>query len=194
MRTIRKKLRPTPSGTSWIWKGGRVSQRRIIAEIFAKRRDDLVKYASAVSGDEAGAEDLVQEAWLRCDRAARASTIQRPVHLLWRVLRNISIDRGRRIARENRTFVAGESDLRLSVHADDQPSVENLLIAREELARVQAVLDGLDARTRKAFEMHRFEGAKLREIAANLGVSVTVAHGLVGQALKRVREAVGQDF
>lgn len=168
-------------------------QRRIIAELFAERRSDLVKYAGAVSGDEAGAEDLVQEAWLRCDRAARASTIERPIHLLWRILRNVSIDRSRRIAHESRTVVAGESDGRLAAHPDGQPSVEDMLIAREELARIQAVLDGLDTRTRRAFEMHRFEGAKLREIAASLGVSVTVAHGHVAKALTLVRAAVRQD-
>ncbi len=171
-----------------------MSQRKIIAEVFTERRDDLVKYAGAVSGDEAGAEDLVQEAWLRCDRAAHASTIKRPIHLLWRILRNISIDRSRRIAHEKRTIVAGESEERLSVHPDDRPSSEDMLIARDELARIQAVLNGLDPRTRRAFELHRFEGAKLREIAVTLDISVTVAHGLVAQALKLVREAVSRDF
>jgi len=170
-----------------------VSQRRIIAEIVAERREELTRYAGAVSGDEAGAEDLVQEAWLRCDRIASGQTVDRPVHLLWRILRNLSIDRSRRISREYRTFPAGGSD-RLEGRPDGQPSVEDLLIAREELSRVQAVLDGLDPRTRIAFEMHRFEGARLREIAARLGVSVTVAHGLVARALKLIREAVREDF
>ncbi|WP_414902130.1 sigma-70 family RNA polymerase sigma factor [Sphingomonas flavalba] len=170
-----------------------MSQRRVIAELFAERRDDLVKYAGAVSGDDAGAEDLVQEAWLRCDRAARDGRIERPAHLLWRILRNVSIDRGRRIAHEKRMIVGGESEQRLAVHADEQPCVEAMLIAREELARIQAVLDTLDPRTRSAFEMHRFEGARLRQIAARLGVSVTVAHGLVAKALARVRQAVRQD-
>lgn len=170
-----------------------MSQRSIIAEIFTERRDDLVKYAGAVSGDEASAEDLVQEAWLRCDRAARISTIRQPVHLLWRVLRNISIDRSRRIAHEGRTLAAPDSRLDLSAHGDNQPSAEDMVIARDELARIQSALDGLDPRTRKAFEMHRFEGARLREIAAGLGVSVTVAHGLVAQALRHVREAVGRE-
>ncbi len=37
----------------------------------------------------------------------------------------------------------------------------------------------LPERVRIAVEMHRFGGARLREIAAELGVSVTVAHELV---------------
>lgn len=167
--------------------------RRILAELLVERREELVRYASVVGGDEAGAEDLVQEAWLRCDSAARIQPIAKPAHLLWRVLRNLSIDRSRRGAHERRTFASGQSDQLWESLPDDRVSIEDLLIAREELSAIQAVLDGLDARTRKAFEMHRFEGAKLREIAVSLDVSVTTAHGLVAAAMRRIREAIQQD-
>lgn len=170
-----------------------MSQRRHLSDIIAARRDELVRYAGVVSGDLAGAEDLVQEAWLRCDRAAAVQTVSRPVHLLWRVLRNLSIDRSRRMAHERRTLAAGDSQQHLTVVPDVQPSAEDILIAREELSRIQAVLDGLDPRTRAAFEMHRFEGARLREIAARLDVSITTAHGLIARAMALIRDAVRQD-
>ena len=168
-------------------------QSKVIAELLEERREELVKYASAVSGDEAGAEDLVQEAWLRCDQAARTEPVAKPAHLLWRVLRNLSIDRGRRVAREGRTFLGGQQDQQWENLPDDQPSIEAMLIARHELAAIQRVLDRLDRRTREAFEMHRFEGAKLREIAARLGISITTAHGLVASAMRQIREAACRD-
>lgn len=168
-------------------------QSKVIAELLQERRGEMVKYASAVSGDEASAEDLVQEAWVRCDRAARAEPIIQPARLLWRILRNLSIDRGRRIAIEARTFVGGQDDAQYENLPDNQPSVEDMLIAREELAVIQHVLDGLDSRTRAAFEMHRFEGAKLREIADRIGISITTAHGLVAEATRQVRAAARQD-
>ncbi|MBT0671538.1 hypothetical protein HT136_24515 [Novosphingobium profundi] len=71
-----------------------MSQTEVIAGLLEERRDEMVKYASAVSGDEASAEDLVQEAWLRCDRAAKTEPLLKPARLLWRILRNLSIDRG----------------------------------------------------------------------------------------------------
>ncbi|TCM20400.1 RNA polymerase sigma-70 factor (ECF subfamily) [Novosphingobium sp. PhB165] len=164
-------------------------QRDVITDIVTERRDELVRYAGAVSGDADGAEDLVQEAWLRLDQAARVQEVAKPTHLLWRVLRNLSIDRSRRIAHEGRV-VAQADERRFAELPDDQASVEAMLIARDELARIQRVLDALDPRTRTAFEMHRFEGAKLREIAARLGVSVTVAHGLVAAAIREIRAAI----
>jgi RNA polymerase sigma factor (sigma-70 family) len=164
-----------------------------IAEIFAARRRELVSYAGAVSGDAAGAEDLVQEAWLRCNRAAAVKTVAEPAHLLWRVLRNLSIDRARRLLRERRLFVSGDIDDSLTVVSDAESSVEEILVAREELLRIQTVLDGLDAETRAAFEMHRFEGARLREIAECLDISVTTAHARIAHAMARIRAAVRKD-
>jgi RNA polymerase sigma-70 factor (ECF subfamily) len=174
-------------------KGGQVPQSKVIAELLEERRDEMVKYAGAVSGDEASAEDLVQEAWLRCNRAAKTQTLVQPARLLWRILRNLSIDRGRRIAIQSRTFVAGQDDPQWESLPDDRPSVEDMLIAREELALIQRVMDAFDPRTRAAFELHRFEGAKLREIAQRLGISVTTAHGLVAEATRRVRAAARRD-
>ena len=170
-----------------------MSQSKVIAELLEERRDEMVKYASAVSGDEGSAEDLVQEAWLRCDRAAKTEPLLQPARLLWRILRNLSIDRGRRIAIQSRTMVASQDDPRWENLPDDRLSVEDLLIAREELVLIQRVLDTLDSRTRTAFEMHRFEGAKLREIAERLGISITTAHGLVAEATRLVRAAARRD-
>ena len=42
----------------------------------------------------------------------------------------------------------------------------------------------LPERTRVALEMHRFGGFKLREIAAHLGISVTVTHELIAAACR----------
>lgn len=170
-----------------------MSKHSELTEFIMTRRADLVRYAGVVSGDAAGAEDLVQEAWLRCNRVAAVGALAQPAHLLWRVLRNLSIDRGRRVARERRTFAASDrADVAAGV-ADVRPSVEAALLAREELARVQRALDRLDPLTRAAFEMHRFEGAKLREIAGRLGISITTAHDRIAQAMVLVRAAVRDD-
>lgn len=170
-----------------------MSERRDLADIFTARRHELVRYAGVVSGDTGGAEDLVQEAWLRCHQTAAAETVAQPVHLLWRVLRNLAIDRGRRLATERRTVTTGGTEQFPTVISDAQPSAERALIAREELARIQRVLDGLDHETRAAFAMHRLEGAKLREIAARLGISVTTAHERVTRAVALIRTAVRED-
>jgi RNA polymerase sigma-70 factor (ECF subfamily) len=51
-------------------------------------------------------------------------------------------------------------------------------------------MDELPARTRIALEMRRIEGAKLRDIAQRLGVSVPVAHSIVAEGIAYCRRRV----
>ncbi len=44
-------------------------------------------------------------------------------------------------------------------------------------------LDELPGRTRTAFEMHRLGGQTLQSVAAKLGISTTLTHQLIHQAL-----------
>ena len=76
--------------------------------------------------------------------------------------------------------------------ASDQPSVESVLVHRDELRTLAAALVELPERTRLAFNMHRLEGRPLREVAERLDISITRAQQLVKAAMvhgaKRLRE------
>lgn len=152
-------------------------QTKQFDEIVAQRRD-LIRYASRITGDRDNAEDVVQEAYLRLGEMAAKQPLARPGGYLARIVRNLAIDRLWRSRRESDAFVAdGETALANTI--SEAPTPEQSALARDALVRLGAALSELPERTRIAVEMHRFGGAKLREIADELGVSVTVAHGLV---------------
>ena len=69
---------------------------------------------------------------------------------------------------------------------DEQPSVETHLIAREQLALLQRVLDGLPERTRIIFRRFRIDGEPQRQIAADIGISISA----VEKHLARAYEAI----
>ncbi|WIW90357.1 sigma-70 family RNA polymerase sigma factor (plasmid) [Sphingobium sp. V4] len=164
-----------------------------LSDFYRRQHRGLVRYARAVSADEHGAEDLVQEAWIRCRGIAARGPVNDPAHLFRRVLRNLAIDRSRSLARERIRLAAGDlADVETRM-ADDRPSAERAVIARHELDLLRQALGELDDRTRVAFEMHRFEGARLQEIAAALDISVTRAHELVAAALRHCRNALWAD-
>ncbi|WP_231923247.1 sigma-70 family RNA polymerase sigma factor [Sphingobium cloacae] len=163
-----------------------------LSDFYQRQHGGLVRYARTVSSDEFGAEDLVQDAWIRCRTIASRESIGDPAHLFRRVLRNLSIDRNRSLARERARSQDGDpSDIRRAA-ADDAPSVERAVIARRELEILRDALNTLDDRTRVAFEMHRFEGERLQDIAIALGISITRAHELVAAALRHCRAALRQ--
>jgi RNA polymerase sigma-70 factor (ECF subfamily) len=154
--------------------------------LFMSHRGELVNYASAIVGDRARAEDVVQEAWLRFGSAAEKGAVDEPVGFLYRVVRNLAIDGRRRRTRELRVV---DSDLPAD-KADSYPSPEAEAAGREELRLLRQALAELPERTRIALEMRRFGGFKLKEIAAHLGVSVTVAHELVARGIAHCRDRV----
>jgi RNA polymerase sigma-70 factor (ECF subfamily) len=153
--------------------------------LFVRHRSQLVNYAGGLIGDWSQAEDLVQDAYLRFTSASPAQPVEEPVGYLYRIVRNLALDRHRRRQREARIIErdSGQAD---SV-AEDRPSPETEAVHRAELRVLMAALDELPERTRIALEMHRFGGCKLREIAEHLGISSSTAHTLVTEGLAHCR-------
>lgn len=159
---------------------------RSILALYLAHRGELVNYASGIVGDRARAEDVVQEAWLRFGAAAAKGAPEEPLGYLYRVVRNLAIDGRRRMVREARVVdhgIAADAE----ATATHEPSPESRAEGREELRLLRAALAELPERTRVALEMHRFGGFKLREIAAHLGISVTVTHEIIAQGVAHCR-------
>ncbi len=153
-------------------------------------RSELVNYANGIVRDRAEAEDLVQEAWLRFGAIAEARLLEEPVGYLYRVVRNLAVDGRRRVIRESQVLERG-SETAVQETADDRPSPETEAMDKNEFRLLREAMAELPDRTRIALEMRRFGGCKLKEIAAHLGISVTVAHedvaGGIAYCRRRVR-------
>lgn len=152
-----------------------------VLSLFMANRRQLVNYAGALLGDFAQAEDLVQDSYLRFAAAMSESLPDEPLGYLYRIVRNLALDRHRQRRREAR-LMSPENEATRDIPAD-APSPESTTLHRAEIRLLQAALAELPERTRRALEMHRLGGARLREIAAALGVSSSTAHTLVMEGL-----------
>lgn len=133
-------------------------------------RQGLLRYFRRRVPDPAEAEDLVQEVFARI--AARDS--QEPItHLsgfVFQVAANVLADRGRRrFARKADAHVEFNPDL----HGDEDFAPDRILAGKETLRAVTEALLTLPNRTRMIFVLHRLEGRKAREVAQQLGISVS---------------------
>lgn len=162
-----------------------------ILSLFAANRMSLVDYASGIVGSRAQAEDLVQEAWLRLDEAARRRRLDEPLRYLFRIVRNLALDGRRRVARERRVVSVDDVEAAVVTTAAADPTPETVTLYRDELQRVMEAMAELPERTRIALEMHRLGGCKLREIAAFLDKSVALAHVLVADGVEHCKRRVG---
>lgn len=157
--------------------------------LYMAHRGELVNYASGIIGDRARAEDVVQEAYLKFSEAAQRRLFDEPVGYLYRIVHNLAFDGLRRLSLEGRHIRRDGGQAVVEV-AEERPSPEAELIARQELERVLAAVAELPERTRLAFEMHRFGGLKLREIAERLGISTSMAHVLVVEAVRHCQRSL----
>ena len=161
--------------------------KNLFLELFTRHQQDLIRYAASILGERALAEDVVQDAYVRLSKSDENWYLNRPseepIGYLYKTIRNISIDVYRKRSKED---VGGAEDELVQSQQDYlQISItpEKEAIAKQDLRILQDALDELPERTRKAFELRRFNGLKITQIAEELDVSVGTAHNLVTAAL-----------
>lgn len=157
--------------------------------LYVEHRGSLVDYATCIVGSRTQAEELVQEAWLRFDEVARHRFLDEPLGYLYRIVRNLALDGRRRSVRETEALANGVAEAATAPGVAATP--EMLTLYRDELRLLEEALAELPERTRRAFEMHRLEGRKLREIAERLGISLPLAHKLVSDAIAHSKKRLG---
>jgi len=149
--------------------------------LYEAHRGALVDYANTIVRDRSRAEDVVQDAWERMQAVERRRPLGEPLRYFYRVVRNLALDRLRAGKREAMRAGPEFSEI-AEVVADDAPTQEAGMAAREELRIVLECLNELPERNRVALVLHTIEGLKLREIAERLGLSVTFTHQLIADA------------
>lgn len=148
--------------------------------LYLKHRGSLVNYANGIVRDRAGAEDVVQEAYLRFSSASSDERlISSPVSYLYRIVRNLALDW---VTRTSETASTVQTPA-LEQVAQEGPTAEDVLHYRDELRILADALSELPERTRLAFTMYRLEGCTLQQVGGRLGVSIVRAHQLVKDAI-----------
>jgi RNA polymerase sigma-70 factor (ECF subfamily) len=139
--------------------------------IFFANRQNLLRFLHAHGAADI-AEDLLQELWLKID-GATPGPIAQPLSYLYRAANNLILDRHRATQRSAKRDSEWSEAATTIVGRSDEPSAERKLIAREQVRLANEALDALGDRTALVFRRHRIEGKQQREIAAELGISVS---------------------
>jgi len=152
-----------------------------VERIYAENAQRLRGWLTAISRDEAVAEDLMQEAFVRLLRESQAGrNPDDAVAWLHRVGMNLAMSRGRRMT------VADRHAAQLRQPAE-VASPESDAVAAEEAAAVRSAVSGLDADDREAVILaaHGYRGP---EIAERLGRSNGATRTLLCRARAKVRQ------
>jgi RNA polymerase sigma-70 factor (ECF subfamily) len=153
--------------------------------VFVQERAMLLRLFAARLGNAAEAEDALQDLWIRLESTA-PGPISDPVPYLYRMAMNLALDR-RLSAQRRGDRERAWSEVQPS--ASEMPDAERVLVMRDRLARVEAAIAAMPERARTALRLYRIEELSQREIAAEMGVTVSAVEKLLRRALRQISEA-----
>jgi RNA polymerase sigma-70 factor, ECF subfamily len=153
---------------------------------FEQQRGRLHGIAYRMLGSRAEADDIVQEAWLRWDRAA-SDDIRSPEAWLVTTTTRLCIDRLRQLRTERETYVGPWLPEPITL-AMAPPADRATELASDLSVAFLAVLERLVPEERAAFLLHDLFDSGYDDIAQILGKSEAACRQIVSRARKRVRE------
>ena len=156
-------------------------------EEFARERPRLLGLAYRMLGTRADAQDVLQEAWVRWQRADRRD-IERPAAWLTTVVSRLALDQLRARQRDRADYVGPW--LPEPMPTSEQAGDPGLRIEREESLSLGFVhlLERLNPRERAAFVLADVFDESFRDIAAMLGETETNCRQLASRARRKVSD------
>lgn len=157
-----------------------------ILATFEGLRPQLRRFLAARTGNEALADDLLQDMWIKLQET-ETGPISNPSAYLFKIASNLATDHARsRLQREKReeAWTAGTVTFSGAVARDDSPDAERALVAKDSLARALAAISKMPPRAAEIFKLHRIEGYSHLQIAERLGISRSAVEKNMHTALK----------
>ena len=154
----------------------------------------LFRLAYRMTGNEADADDVVQETFMRAYRSL-ANYDGRAAFTTWlyRIAANYPLDR--LSASKRRAEILhpldqkpeGDDDTRAWQPASTDPGPDRLLLSTEIQARLAAAMEDLTPQERTAFTLRHFEDLSIDEIGAALQLGSNATRNSIFRAVQKLR-------
>jgi RNA polymerase sigma-70 factor (ECF subfamily) len=156
-------------------------------KIFRLYYSPLCLYAAGITGKMYIAEEIVQELFYVCWKEREKLQILHSLKsYLYGAVRNRSLQ-----YLEHREVTSHHREMVLLKTNDNNTSTPQDLLEYKELEDlINRTLDKLPERRLRIFRMHRFEGKKYAEIAAELSLSVKTVEAEMTKALQSLRKEI----
>jgi RNA polymerase sigma-70 factor (ECF subfamily) len=159
---------------------------RDFATIYRATLSPLRRYLSRLLGNSAEAQDIAHDAYLRVFPSISQSSTEQPEALLYVTARRLAINRLKR--RSISPIHPGEANYDSAASAS--PSVEQQVMARQELTLLEAAIAELPPGCRAVLLLRKVELLSHREIADRLGIAISTVEKQHARALRLLRAAL----
>lgn len=144
-------------------------------------------YAKRLCGEVQEAEDLVQEAYARTLGVEDWRAIDNAKAFVFRVMHNLAVAK---LRREKIVAIEHIPDVETLGAADPSPDAFAQAAARQELARVEAVIRALPGACRQVVTLRKIYDLAPVEIAARLNITVSTVEKHLTKGMRLVAAAL----
>ena len=167
---------PPPAGTTG----------RDFATLYRATLSPLRRYLSRLLGNTAEAQDIAHDAYIRVYPTVTKQPTEQPEALLYVTARRLAINRLKR--RSISPIHTGPADLDTAASAS--PSVEQQVMARQELTLLETAIAELPPGCRAVLLLRKVELLSHRAIADRLGIAISTVEKQHARALRLLRAAL----
>jgi RNA polymerase sigma factor (sigma-70 family) len=150
---------------------------------FLAHRGALLRFLRARDCDEA--DDLLQELWLKVV-GQKSGPIDDSISYLFQMANNLVLDRHRAAQRRLRREGEWEYQATNLTGHGSEALPDRALIAREQLRAVEVALSELGGRTAVIFLRFRADGVGQRQIAEEMGISLSAVEKHLQKAYRAI--------
>lgn len=152
-----------------------------LLDLYLQKRPSLVRFFAARLGSSSAAEDLVQELYLKLSTLEPGTAFDNPSAFLFRTAQNLMLDR---LRQDRRTALRDGAWATARDLQAGEPAVDDALAARRRLTHLAELVEGMPAKMRQAFRLHKFDGLSQAETATVMDISVSAVEKHISAALK----------
>ncbi len=161
------------------------ANHRDFAGLYRATIAPLRRYLARLLGNATEAQDIAHDAYLRVQPAVKKRTAKNPEALLYTTARRLAINRLKRRS------IAPIASTPPSVDAiSTTPGVVQQVMARQELAQLEAAIAQLPEGCRAVLLLRKIELLSHQEIAEKLGITVSTVEKQHARALRLLRLAL----
>jgi RNA polymerase sigma-70 factor, ECF subfamily len=163
--------------------------RDAYAALVSRHSRSVFRVAYRITGNEADAEEVVQDAFMRGYR--KLDSFESRANFgtwIYRIAVRCALDKVNRRAGPGTANLPDDAELETAQVPDHAPSPEQVLLSGEVGAFRQSAMNSLTALERTAFTLRHMEDCSMEEIAAVLDIAPNAAKQAVYRAVHKLRQ------
>jgi len=169
-----------------------------LSALLARYQNRLYRFLLRMVREQAAAEDLFQQTWVRVAEKISQFDVRRNFEpWLFALARNLAIDYLRRVRPSSLDEPVGEAESSMTVGdrlASNQRPVLDGILERERAGQLASALEALSLSYREVLSLRFEEEMKLEEIAEVLAIPLSTVKTRLQRGLERMRQTLESKY